>query len=114
MRLSKTQISLSIHTVLLEPLLCAMGRRYRHTRTDFMRIPNTDRTDRMPLVTVFAGSTRNHTYVRYVTLCLVYCVKFSAGLLLLLRVFTNAAYIFCSTNKPPWRNRLCGSLGILE
>ena len=64
-------------------LIGAFVVRYRHARTDFMRIPNTDRTDRIPLVTVFAGSTRNRTYVRYVTLCLVYCVKFSTGLLLL-------------------------------
>ena len=49
-------------------LIGAFFVRYRHTRSDFMRIPNTDRTDRMPLVTVFAGSTRNRTYVRNVTL----------------------------------------------
>ena len=56
MRLSKTQISLSTHTVLLEPLMSGT----RYTRTDFMCIANTDRTDRIPLVTrVFAGSTRN-------------------------------------------------------
>ena len=32
-------------------LIGAFVVRYRHTRTDFMRIANTDRTDRMPLVT---------------------------------------------------------------
>ena len=32
-------------------LIGAFVVRYRHTRTDFMHISNTDRTDHMPMVT---------------------------------------------------------------